>query len=61
MFEVRILGKGIGFSCSILETLYKTKAAIRCIKVGYVVTENYVPYVGRSVAFKRCILITNWF
>jgi hypothetical protein len=38
----------LGFLCSILETLYKQKAAIAMYqKVGYVVTENYVPYVGK--------------
>jgi hypothetical protein len=58
MLGVRILGKGIGVSCSILETLYKQKSGYCDVsESGYVVTENYVPYVGResSICMKKGI------
>ncbi len=37
----------LGFTVSVLETLYKQEAAIRMYqKADYVITENYGPYVG---------------
>jgi GNAT superfamily N-acetyltransferase len=56
--ELESLAKQLGFSFSILETLYKQKAAIAMYqKEGYVVTENYVPYIGRksSICMKKDI------
>jgi GNAT superfamily N-acetyltransferase len=56
--ELEYWAKALGFSFSILETLYKQKAAIAMYqKVGYVVTENYAPYVGResSICMKKSI------
>jgi GNAT superfamily N-acetyltransferase len=56
--ELESWAKELGFSCSILETLYKQKTAIAMYqKVGYVVTENYAPYIGRenSICMKKSI------
>jgi GNAT superfamily N-acetyltransferase len=56
--ELEYRAKELGFSFSILETLYKQKAAIAMYhKVGYAVTENYAPYVGResSICMKKSI------
>jgi GNAT superfamily N-acetyltransferase len=50
--------KELGFSFSVLETLYKQKAAIAMYqKVGYAITENYAPYIGResSICMKKDI------
>jgi GNAT superfamily N-acetyltransferase len=48
----------LGYSISILETLYKQKEAI-CLyqKVGYVIVDNYEPYVGlkNSICMKKQI------
>jgi GNAT superfamily N-acetyltransferase len=56
--ELESWANELGFSFSVLETLYKQKAAIAMYqKVGYVVTENYTPYVGResSICMKKTI------
>jgi GNAT superfamily N-acetyltransferase len=58
LLELETLAKELGFSFSILETLYKQKAAISMYeKEGYVITENYVPYVGldSSICMKKNI------
>jgi GNAT superfamily N-acetyltransferase len=56
--ELESWAKESGFSFSILETLYKQNAAIAMYqKVGYVVIENYAPYIGRgsSICMKKNI------
>lgn len=48
--------KEAGFSFAVLETLYKQKEAIGMYqKVGYVITDNYAPYVGlkNSICMKK--------
>ena len=48
----------LGYSISVLETLYKQQAAISLYqKVGYVIVDNYEPYVGleNSVCMKKQI------
>jgi GNAT superfamily N-acetyltransferase len=48
----------LGFSVAVLETLYKQTAAIGMYqKVGYAITDNYVPYVGlkNSICMKKHI------
>lgn len=45
--ELEHWAKSLGFSMAVLETLYKQEAAIRMYqKAGYVVIDNYPPYVG---------------
>lgn len=56
--ELESWAKEAGFSFSILETLYKQNAAIAMYqKWGYVVIENYAPYIGResSICMKKNI------
>jgi len=56
--ELESWAKEAGFSFSILETLYKQNAAIAMYqRVGYVVIENYAPYIGResSICMKKNI------
>ncbi|MGO4818633.1 GNAT family N-acetyltransferase [Flavobacterium sp. W22_SRS_FP1] len=56
--ELESWAKEVGFSFSILETLYKQNAAIAMYqKLGYVVIENYAPYIGResSICMKKNI------
>lgn len=56
--ELESWAKGLGFSFSILETLYKQEAAIGVYqKAGYVITDNYPPYVGlgNSICMKKRI------
>lgn len=54
--ELESWAKNMGFSFSVLETLYKQQAAIGMYqKVGYVITDNYAPYVGleNSICMKK--------
>lgn len=45
--ELELWACELGFSISVLETLYKQKEAIGLYqRVGYVIVDNYVPYVG---------------
>jgi len=56
--ELESWANELGFSFAVLETLYKQKAAIgMCQKVGYVITDNYAPYVGleNSICMKKSI------
>ncbi len=56
--ELESWAKEAGFSFSILETLYKQNAAIAMYqKLGYVVIENYAPYISResSICMKKNI------
>ncbi|MFQ3173272.1 MAG: GNAT superfamily N-acetyltransferase [Flavobacterium sp.] len=49
--ELESWAKELGFSFSVLETLYKQKAAIGMYqKVGYVITDNYAPYEGLEIS-----------
>jgi GNAT superfamily N-acetyltransferase len=48
----------LGFSSSVLETLYKQEAAIGMYqKAGYAIIDNYIPYVGlnNSICMKKSI------
>ena len=56
--ELESWAKEQEFSFAILETLYKQKAAIKMYqKRGYVITDNYVPYVGleNSICMRKQI------
>lgn len=56
--ELELWAKELGYSISILETLYKQQEAISLYqKVGYAVVDNYEPYVGldKSVCMKKQI------
>lgn len=45
--ELEVWAHDLGFSFSVLETLYKQKEAISLYqKVGYSVVDNYGPYIG---------------
>lgn len=45
--ELELWAHELGFSFSVLETLYKQKEAISLYqKVGYSVVDNYEPYIG---------------
>lgn len=45
--ELELLASELGFSSSVLETLYKQKEAIRLYqKRGYEIVGNYEPYIG---------------
>ncbi|MFE3868501.1 GNAT family N-acetyltransferase [Flavobacterium sp. LS2P90] len=45
--ELELWAKELGYGISVLETLYKQKEAIGLYqKVGYIIVENYEPYVG---------------
>jgi len=45
--ELELWAHELGFSSSVLETLYKQKEAIGLYqKVGYTIVDNYAPYVG---------------
>ncbi|SHN07343.1 GNAT family N-acetyltransferase [Flavobacterium xinjiangense] len=47
ILELELWAHELGFSCSILETLYKQKEAIGLYqKVGYTIIDNYEPYIG---------------
>lgn len=54
--ELESWAKESGFSFAVLETLNKQKEAIGMYqKVGYVITDNYAPYVGleNSICMKK--------
>jgi GNAT superfamily N-acetyltransferase len=56
--ELELWAHELGFSFSVLETLYKQKEAIGLYqKVGYTIVENYEPYVGleNSICMKKQI------
>lgn len=56
--ELELWAHELGYSASILETLYKQKEAISLYqKVGYVIVDNYEPYVGleNSICMKKQI------
>jgi GNAT superfamily N-acetyltransferase len=47
ILELELWAHELGFSCSVLETLYKQKEAIGLYqKVGYTIIDNYEPYIG---------------
>lgn len=54
--ELELWARELGYSISVLETLYKQKEAIALYqKVGYSIIENYEPYVGLkdSICMKK--------
>jgi GNAT superfamily N-acetyltransferase len=54
--ELELWAKELGYSVSVLETLYKQQAAISLYqKVGYAIVDNYAPYVGleNSICMKK--------
>lgn len=56
--ELELWAHELGFSFSVLETLYKQKEAIGLYqKVGYTIVDNYEPYVGleNSICMKKQI------
>jgi GNAT superfamily N-acetyltransferase len=56
--ELELWAKELGYSVSILETLYKQQEAISLYqKVGYTIVDNYEPYVGleNSVCMRKQI------
>jgi GNAT superfamily N-acetyltransferase len=56
--ELELWAHELGFSFSVLETLYKQKEAIGLYqKVGYAIVDNYEPYVGleNSICMKKQI------
>jgi len=56
--ELELWADDLGFSFSVLETLYKQKEAISLyLKVGYSIVDNYEPYVGleNSICMKKQI------
>ncbi|MFE3848092.1 GNAT family N-acetyltransferase [Flavobacterium sp. LB3P45] len=56
--ELELWAHELGFSYSVLETLYKQNEAVGLYqKVGYTIIENYPPYVGleNSICMKKQI------
>jgi GNAT superfamily N-acetyltransferase len=56
--ELELWAKELGYSVSILETLYKQQEAISLYqKVGYTIVDNYEPYVGlkNSICMRKQI------
>lgn len=56
--ELELWAHDLGFSFSVLETLYKQNEAIGLYqKVGYTIVDNYGPYVGleNSICMKKQI------
>jgi GNAT superfamily N-acetyltransferase len=56
--ELELWAHDLGFSFSVLETLYKQDVAIGLYqKVGYAIVDNYEPYVGleNSICMKKQI------
>jgi GNAT superfamily N-acetyltransferase len=54
--ELELWAQELGFSVSVLETLYRQKEAISLYqKVGYAIVDNYEPYVGQenSICMKK--------
>lgn len=55
---LELWAKDLGFTISVLETLYKQTAAIQMYqKVGYSIVDNYEPYVGlpNSICMRKQI------
>ncbi|TDE00183.1 GNAT family N-acetyltransferase [Flavobacterium sandaracinum] len=58
LMELERWAKDLGYSFSVLETLYKQKEAIALYqKAGYVIVDNYEPYVGleNSICMRKPI------
>ncbi|MFV8333049.1 GNAT family N-acetyltransferase [Flavobacterium sp. GSP14] len=58
LLELESWASGLGYSFSVLETLYKQKEAIALYqKTGYAIVENYEPYVGleNSICMRKPI------
>jgi GNAT superfamily N-acetyltransferase len=58
LHELELWAHELGFSFSVLETLYKQKEAIGLYqKVGYTIVDNYEPYMGleNSICMKKQI------
>ncbi|MDR6846331.1 GNAT family N-acetyltransferase [Flavobacterium granuli] len=58
LHELELWAKEFDYSISVLETLYKQQEAIILYqKVGYVIVDNYGPYVGldKSVCMQKII------
>jgi GNAT superfamily N-acetyltransferase len=58
LMELELWAKELGFSVSVLETLYKQQEAIGLYqKVGYSIVDNYGPYIGleNSICLKKQI------
>jgi GNAT superfamily N-acetyltransferase len=57
--ELESWAQELGYSISVLETLYKQDVAIEMYqKTGYLITENYGPYLDKkeSICMKKIIL-----
>ena len=58
LLELEDWARDLGYSISVLETLYKQKEAIALYqKTGYAIVENYEPYVGleNSICMRKPI------
>ena len=58
LLELEAWASDLGYSFSVLETLYKQKEAIALYqKTGYAIVENYEPYVGleNSICMRKPI------
>jgi GNAT superfamily N-acetyltransferase len=58
LLELELWANELGYGVSVLETLYKQKEAISLYQnVGYVIVDNYEPYVGleNSICMKKQI------
>lgn len=58
LLELESVATSLGFSYSVLETLYKQEAAINMYqKAGYKIIDNYPPYQGlkNSICMKKSI------
>lgn len=58
LLELEAWASNLGYSFSVLETLYKQKEAIALYqKTGYAIVENYEPYVGleNSICMRKPI------
>nr|WP_309760298.1 GNAT family N-acetyltransferase [Flavobacterium sp.] len=58
LLELEAWARDLGYSFSVLETLYKQKEAIALYqKTGYAIVENYEPYVGleNSICMRKPI------
>ena len=58
LIELESWASSLGYSSSVLETLYKQKEAIALYqKTGYAIVENYEPYVGleNSICMRKQI------
>ena len=56
--ELELWAHGLGYSSSVLETLYRQKEAIGLYqKTGYNIVDNYAPYVGleNSICMRKQI------